>query len=196
MLVAVACTPPAVIKRVDAAFPEGVYPGRKGTTLDAGVRVTLAADGTVTGARIVKTTGIPSFDAKAVSTAEQWQYAAPAPGCGDDPAEVVHIPFAHVALLPSGYDPCSHDALVLNQAVPEYPDAARSLSPGQRIVKLLVNLDGNAQIQSIDVSKSSGSDALDRVSITAARLSLYAPKFVDCKPVPGQYRLTVTFDPN
>jgi TonB family protein len=193
MLIAAACTPPAVIRRIDAAFPAGVYPNPKGPTIDAGVRVVLAPDGTVTGAQIVHTSGIPSFDARAVSTAERWQFAPPAPSCGDDAANVVQIPFPHAPLPSVPYDPCAHDVLALTQVVPEYPDVARSMGLGRRDVTVLVDVDGNGQPTAMKVIQSSGNMAMDAAAERAAGLSTYSPKFAGCKPVAGQYRFRVTY---
>lgn len=185
MLFAATCTPPAIIKSVPPAFPSNVIPDPHGGTLNAGVRVVFSSDGSVSSAEIAQTTGIPAFDASAVNAVKQWKFAPPTPGCTADPANVASVTYAGVPLPPGSYDPCSHDAFILNQVTPDYPDSARHLGLGRATVILLVDLDADGHLENMSLTRSSGNMAFDQAARDAAQASVYAPKQMNCQPVAG-----------
>lgn len=190
-----ACTPPAVIRTVEPAWPKYVH-STHGTDLTASVRISLASDGTVSQASINHTTGIPSFDQSAIKAVEQWQFQRPERECASQ-AFAADVTFSGVAYLPTPYTPCNHDAFALAAVVPEYPDAARYADRRMVTVKVLDTIAADGSLQSATISDGSGNVALDQASLSAARQSSYVPKYVDCKPVSGgTYLFSVTFDPN
>lgn len=89
--------------------------------------------------------------------------------------------------------PANVDADVLEQAQPEFPDAARNVFGTPRAV-ITVNLSAQGQMTSATISQSTGNRALDQAAFDAARLSTYLPAVKDCKRVPGTYQFTVTYE--
>jgi TonB family protein len=88
------------------------------------------------------------------------------------------------------------DAEVLNQAMPEYPDIARTADIAEATVKAKVRLNESGGVTEIRITKSSGNMALDQAALAAARQSSYLPAIADCKRVPGTFDFNVTFQPN
>jgi TonB family protein len=195
MLVAAACAPPAIVKRVDAVFPANVERYSDNSTFDAKVRVALNPDGSVRAVSIARTAGIAQFDAAALEAVKQWKFAPPAPGCEAESTAVVSVPFSGLLLGPS-YDPCSHDVLALDTVTPEYPDSARNLDRRERGVQILVTVAANGSVTGTSITASSGVQAMDAAALTAAKAAIYAPKYSACRPVDGEYTFRATFDPN
>lgn len=88
------------------------------------------------------------------------------------------------------------DATVVNQAQPEYPDAARDLGLGEVQVAVTVTIGPEGNLVDAKISQSAGNMSLDQAALAAARQSTYAPKIVNCQPTTGSYYFKVTFDPN
>jgi TonB family protein len=57
-----------------------------------------------------------------------------------------------------------------------------------------VSLDPKGHVTNASVAQSTGSTGLDNVAIEMARNATYAPKYVDCKAVAGQYVFKVKFE--
>lgn len=89
--------------------------------------------------------------------------------------------------------PPNVDADVLDQAQPEFPDAARNMKGTLRAV-ITVNVSADGQMTSATVLQSTGNQALDQAAFAAARQSTYLPAVKDCKRVPGTYQFTVTYE--
>jgi TonB family protein len=88
------------------------------------------------------------------------------------------------------------DATVVNQAQPEYPDAARDLGLGEVQVAVQVTIAPSGQLVGTKIAQSAGNMSLDNAAVAAARQSTYSPKIVNCQAVQGDYLFRVTFDPN
>jgi TonB family protein len=196
VLLAAACTPPAVIKRAEPAYPRDARQNPDGMPLTAKLRVVLKPDGTVSAASITGTTGILQFDTSAIEAVKNWLFSPTRTGCAGDEDNVVTVTFPHGPLPQGPYDPCAHDALVMKQVTPEFPFSARNLDRRPRQVRVQVAIDSNGDLLSASIVQSSGIKALDDASIEAARASTYSPKFVNCMPVSATYTFLVTFDPN
>jgi protein TonB len=84
----------------------------------------------------------------------------------------------------------------VQQAQPEYPDAAREQGLGEVQVAVKVTIGPSGSLVNATISQSAGNMALDQAALAAARQSTYAPKIVNCEPVTGDYLFRVTFDPN
>jgi TonB family protein len=201
VLLAAACTPPAVIKRVEPAFPKGVdryaY-NSNASDLEAKVRVVISPRGTATSVTMAQTTGISQFDTAALDAVRQWDFAPLAAGCGAGASTLVTVTF-HGLLLAASYAPCEHDVIVLHTVSSEAPrqlfgvDRTRSQ---QYEVAVLVNVDADGHATKASVSQSSGHDFLDSSVVAGARASTYAPKMQGCRPVAGTFSLHTFFDPN
>lgn len=89
--------------------------------------------------------------------------------------------------------PQNVDADVLDQAQPDFPDAARNMKGALRAV-ITVNLSAQGQMTSATILHSTGNQALDQAAFAAARQSTYLPAVRDCKRVPGTYQFTVTYE--
>lgn len=192
MLMAAACTPPAVVERTAPSFPSGVSPVAAGGTLTAGVRVILAPDGSVAHDEIAQSTGIPLFDTAALEAAKRWRFAALGTACSGDPANIVSVEFTHVPLPPS-YDPCSHDAFELMHVQAEYPQEAHDIGLGSRQVILSLPIDASGKAGRPQVVRSSGNLQLDYAAEQAAHQSIYAPAAVNCRAARGRVRFTENF---
>jgi TonB family protein len=90
-------TPPEVVTRVDATYPEAALAARKEATV--ALQVTVGADGAVNDVTVVESAGEP-FDGAAIAAARQWQFK-PARR-GDEPvASRIRIPFRFALPPPS-----------------------------------------------------------------------------------------------
>jgi protein TonB len=136
------------------------------------------------------------------STSEQ-KYVAPPVGNeqGVPQGTVASAPPQPVSTAPPGTPKpaCKtpyQDATVVNQAQPEYPDAARDLGLGEVQVAVTVTIGPSGNLIDAKVTQSAGNMSLDNAALAAARQSTYAPKIVNCQPTTGSYYFKVTFDPN
>jgi TonB family protein len=196
MFLAVACSAPVPIRTVALAFPKSVVPVSNGRDLPALVRVVVLPNGTVSDASISQTTGIPIFDDAAVSAVKQWQFQPSSSTCTPAPYGI-NVTFKQVQGLPKSYDACNHEVILINQAMPHYPDAAARLSIDEVKVTIDVTVDEHGNITNAKISHGSGVASLDQSALSTANSSVYAPKFVACKPVPGgHFNFWVDFNPN
>jgi TonB family protein len=87
------------------------------------------------------------------------------------------------------------EADVLQQAQPDFPDAARGIRGTLQAV-ITVNLSAEGQMTSAAMFRSTGNMTLDQAALAAARQSTYLPAVKDCKRVPGTYYFKVTYETN
>lgn|ERR1700685_1005506 len=78
-------------------------------------------------------------------------------------------------------------ATVTRPIAPEYPEQLMQLDTGVLDAYVLVTVDPNGKLLKAVIWKSSGYAAWDNSALRAARLSEYAPKYVDCRPTTGTY---------
>lgn len=79
--------------------------------------------------------------------------------------------------------------------MPEYPLSARNLGLGPVTVLVETTIGPTGNLIAATIYKSSGSIAIDRAALLAARQSVYAPKFVNCVPTTGDYLYRAEFSP-
>jgi protein TonB len=147
---------------------------------------------------------VPKTTSKSSSTTTtENKYVPPPAGSeqGVPQGTVASAPPAPVSTAPPGTPKpaCKtpyQDATVVNQAQPEYPDAARDLGLGEVQVAVTVTIGPEGNLVDAKISQSAGNMSLDQAALAAARQSTYAPKIVNCQPTTGSYYFKVTFDPN
>jgi len=146
---------------------------------------------------------VPHTTSKSTSTSSETKYVPPKTGSeqGVPQGTVASAPPAPVSTAPPGTPKpaCKtpyQDATVVNQAQPEYPDAARDLGLGEVQVAVTVTIGPEGNLVDAKISQSAGNMSLDQAALAAARQSTYAPKIVNCQPTTGSYYFKVTFDPN
>jgi protein TonB len=146
---------------------------------------------------------VPHTTSKSSSTSSETKYVPPKTGSeeGVPQGTVASAPPAPVSTAPPGTPKpaCKtpyQDATVVNQAQPEYPDAARDLGLGEVQVAVTVTIGPEGNLVDAKISQSAGNMSLDQAALAAARQSTYAPKIVNCQPTTGSYYFKVTFDPN
>jgi protein TonB len=83
-------------------------------------------------------------------------------------------------------------ARFIKQVQPEYPQEAIDAG-AQGTVVILVTIGPDGSASDIRVSQSSGSAALDRAALEAAKESTFAPPEVDGQPATQTYRIIYTF---
>jgi protein TonB len=83
-------------------------------------------------------------------------------------------------------------ARFIKQVQPEYPQEAIDAG-AQGTVVILVTIGPDGSATDIRVSQSSGSAALDRAALQAAKQSTFAPPEVDGQPATQTYRIIYTF---
>jgi protein TonB len=146
---------------------------------------------------------VPHTTSKSNSSSQETKYVPPPKGSeeGIPQGTVASAAPAPVTTAPPGTPKpaCKtpyQDATVVNQAQPEYPDAARDLGLGEVQVAVTVTIGPDGNLIDAKVSQSAGNMSLDQAALAAARQSTYAPKIVNCQPTTGSYYFKVTFDPN
>jgi protein TonB len=146
---------------------------------------------------------VPHTTSHSSNAAPETKYVPPPKGSeeGVPQGTVASAPPAPVSTAPPGTPKpaCKtpyQDATVVNQAQPEYPDAARDLGLGEVQVAVTVTIGPDGNLIDAKVSQSAGNMSLDQAALAAARQSTYAPKIVNCQPTTGSYYFKVTFDPN
>jgi TonB family protein len=113
-------------------------------------------------------------------------------GCARQPAKARDTPTPFT--LPS--PPCDHDAQVLQQAQPEWPDSARNARVHEAQVGIRVEIAPTGRLKKAKIVQSSFIPALDTSALLAAEQSTYEPATKHCKPVAGSYMFRVTFSSN
>lgn len=96
------------------------------------------------------------------------------------------------ALGPCGGHANAQPTVAATPDVPDIPPAARA-SKATGIAGIRVTLDARANVTGASVAQSSGSPGLDAVAEEMARGATYTPRYVNCKPAPGEYTFTVHF---
>jgi len=146
---------------------------------------------------------VPKTTSKSTSSETETKYVPPPKGNeqGVPQGTVESAPPQPVSTAPPGTPKpaCKtpyQDATVVNQAQPEYPDAARDLGLGEVQVAIEVTIGPDGGLVGTKVAQSGGNMSLDQAALAAARQSTYAPKIVNCQPTTGSYYFKVTFDPN
>jgi len=87
-------------------------------------------------------------------------------------------------------------ASAVEQAQPEFPDAARDKVHGLAQTAILVQINANGTLRRASVVKSSGIADLDYAALIAADNSTYSPEIRNCRHVQGSYYFRVTFSAN
>lgn len=146
---------------------------------------------------------VPKTTSKSNTSSSVAKYVPPPVGSekGVPQGTVASAPPAPVSTVPPGTPKpaCKtpyQDATVVDQAQPEYPDAARELGLGEVQVAVTVTIGPSGNLIDAKIAQSAGNMSLDQAALAAARQSTYAPKIVDCQPTTGSYYFKVTFDPN
>lgn len=101
----------------------------------------------------------------------------------------------HTDLVASACLTPYQDAAIVSAAMPEYPDSARGLQIGKVQVTVVVTIGPSGSLVNARIAQSAGAMAIDQAALSAARQSTYTPKIVNCQPVQGTLRRTMTFDP-
>ena len=192
-LMAGGCAPPAYTSRVPPQYPKDIRPSKDGQTLIASVRVVVAADGSVTAAQIDDTTGVPELDSAAVDAVKQWKFTPVGSECASANTTIVQLGFPQIP-VPTGYASCSHAAFVLKAAIPN-TDAEAFNGKGDPEALVDVALDANGDVQKARIERSSFNSAIDKAALDAATRSHYAPKMVNCTPVPGDFTFSLMANP-
>jgi TonB family protein len=157
------------------------------------VIVQVDANGKVTAAKVDDSSGNAEYDSAGVKAIERWAFTPAEKGCNAIDATAEYA----VGTMPDRTfsDPCNRDVVVVQQAQPEYPDAARNLGLGQRTVSITLGIDPVGRLTKAAITSSSENMALDRAAMAAALQSNYFPAAHGCMPVAGSYTFKVTFDP-
>ena len=146
---------------------------------------------------------VPKTHSQSNTSSSETKYVAPPKGSeeGVPQGTVASAPPQPASTAPPGTPKpaCKtpyQDATVVNQAQPEYPDAARDQGLGEVQVAVQVTIGPSGGLIDAKIAQSANNMALDQAALAAARQSTYAPKVVNCQPVTGDYLFRVTFDPN
>ncbi|KLJ02866.1 hypothetical protein WQ56_00890 [Luteimonas sp. FCS-9] len=108
--------------------------------------------------------------------------AGPAPAPAVPPSAAAPAPVADSAPRPR------------STPQPRYPRASlRRNETGE--VMLRVHVDADGRVSDIDVIAASGHARLDRAAVSAVRRWRFEPAMRDGRPVPGEVRVPVLFDP-
>jgi TonB family protein len=145
--------------------PKALRLGLEGTVV---LSFTVTAQGTVTDAKIVSSSGSDDLDQATVACAAQWQYK-PAMKNG----QPIAAPWtAKVNWSLSGSDP----APVSSQGCPaSLLPADGSLASSGRAASLFFHIRPDGTVRDVAVSRSSGSDGLDQLAIKCVSQWRYAP---------------------
>ena len=96
--------------------------------------------------------------------------------------------------MPQACTDPNKDARVVVAATPP-PTEYQGEITQPTVVVVEVVIDGDGTVLGASVSKSSGSEKLDRAAIIAARKSTYSPRIVDCDPTRSSYLFRVRLAP-
>ena len=157
----------------------------------ATVIASVDSDGKVMDVGLDESSGSSAGDAAALGAMRQWTFVPAEKGCRvvAGTAEFA-VDFGGVLDIS---DPLNHDAMVTNQAVPDYPDSARQFGVTATVL-IEADLDEHGRLIAVGVYKSSGISAMDEAALTAARLSTYIPPVYNGVPEPGKYLFRATFE--
>jgi TonB family protein len=162
------------------------------------VRVTVNADGSVANAQISKTSNNTALDQSALRSTHQSTYSPAIVSCAPQSSDATLA----ITMAPDGVDSMTvvpdtaapacaipnRDAAIIEEVEPDL-SGLESHVTGPTSVTVRVSIDPNGRPGNVAVVSSSGDRLLDDAVIRAARLSKYTPRYVDCKPVDGDYVL-------
>lgn len=167
------------------------------------VRAYVNEFSSVTGVRIVQSSGNADIDKAALRAAELSTYDAPKRRCRAVPGLVTLGITVNPEMPP--YAPIQiHSAakaatcaipyravLMANGKVPEFPESARGM---HATVGVLVLVGISGEVRSARINQSSGNVELDKAALTAAFGSTYQPQIENCKPVAAYYSFRANFN--
>jgi protein TonB len=106
-------------------------------------------------------------------------------------------PPAPPAPTPASCPDPSQEAHTLQVAQPNYPESAQELGLGEVTVEVVVTLGPSGNVLSASIgSDPAHNSAIEMEALRVARMTTYAPKLENCKPVTSQYQYLVTFTPD
>jgi TonB family protein len=186
-------TPPCMHPAVPISIvgPAAVYAPL--TKPYAAFKISVDANGHVTGSTVQDSSGNAAADRAAAEAVTQWTFLPASNGCFAVASTVEYtVPIG--APKQTFSDPCNHDAQVVVQAQPRYPQIKDVWRPVQ--TELSITLDSSGRITGEKIIQSTGYDTLDKETQSAAEHSAYFPAVHACTPTGGWYFFRVTFDPN
>ncbi|HZV76461.1 MAG TPA: TonB family protein [Candidatus Babeliales bacterium] len=179
----------AVAPIYPGSLPSGIAP------FDVTVEVTLGEDGSVTRAKIYKSSGYPDADAAAIVAARASTYVPQVVACKPVQGDYLFAETFVRAPSPIASSACFHEATVTRAAPLNLNGLDRSLLDQPRTADVKVAVEPNGSVKTISIYRSSGYYAFDLAAARAARQSTYSPKLVDCKPAEGIYLFKATSAP-
>ena len=196
-------TPNAAVTLIHAATPS--YPD---SARDLGlgpvtvvIQVAVNADGSLASAHILTSSHNFAVDQAALNAIRTSMYSPMISNCN----AVAASTNLSVEMIPNGrstVDPgapntttlataapqCNdpnREATVTNAVSPYIPDGANLARSVTVVVR--VSVDEIGSVRALHVVQSSGDDSVDAAVLKAARESSYAPRYVGCMPVSGEY---------
>ena len=160
-------------------------------------QVSVGPDGSVLGVKVVQSTGDALLDAAIVEAAKRSTYKPKEDNCSPIAGSYAfHASFAVPSPAPSSgpVDPCNHEGRVSTSAHAVLPSSVHVAQTTTALVR--VTIDANGQLTGEKLAESTGSAVLDQSALDAAKHSVYAPKYVACKPVAAEYVFRIVFDPH
>jgi TonB family protein len=171
------------------------------------VQVSVNPDGSVAKAQIYKSSSNAALDQAALRAAKASTYSPMIVNCNAQSAEIAlavnMIPQGPGNLglaapsIPAYVSGCANpnrEATITNAVAPSVPGASRTGESVTVIVRVSVNQTGG--IRWLRVVQSSGDDWVDAAVMKAAHDSTYAPRYVGCQPVSGEYLFEAQVNPH
>jgi TonB family protein len=197
-----ACNTPnqivTMVKPAPLSYPDSARNSGPVTIL---VHVTVNPDGSVASASIVHSSYNAALDQAALQAALHSTYAPMIANCTPQGAnatlEIAMTPNAvTITVEPPAATPAAcavpnREPTITNAVAPDL-NGLESHVTGPTSVTVRVSVDPSGRVSGVDVVNSSGDRLLDDAVIRAARASTYAPRYVDCKAVAGEYILLTT----
>jgi TonB family protein len=160
------------------------------------VQIAINPDGSVKSAKIVQSTYNLALDEAALQAAARSVYSPMIVNCEAqyanamlvidmDPSDQDLITVEPMPNAPSCTTP-NRDVTVVNAVAPDLNGLETHVT-GPTSVTVRVSIEPSGRVSGVDVVNSSGDRLLDDAVIRAARASTYAPRYVDCKAVAGEY---------